>query len=85
MFKRNGYSPEAAAPHAALKYTGPPLIKGRQMMLLPDAFLKSARRQCFSTELDRQFAPIFGNFMGLRRERPRAKTVWRGDRSSNSQ
>jgi hypothetical protein len=26
---------------------------------------------------DWQFAPIFGNFRGLRRERPRAKTVWR--------
>ena len=34
---------------------------------------------------DRQFAPIFGNFRGLRRETPRARTVWRGKRHSNPQ
>ncbi|MCU1250076.1 MAG: hypothetical protein JWQ49_3105 [Edaphobacter sp.] len=37
-----------------------------------------AARPCRGAR-QRQFAPIFGNFRGLRRERPMAKTLWAVD------
>jgi DNA-binding NtrC family response regulator len=75
--RRGGQGP-SAGPGRRVPGTGPSPVGWRA------AVQKAASRGSAGASprnFDWQYAPIFGKFRGLRRERPRAKTVWRWTQS----